>query len=73
VRWRAFVQFQVDHLVGLMGGGKFHLELTPSQRMALLDVFVEYMRHPDFTEVIADCSTPDNKETTVGDFIAHGQ
>jgi hypothetical protein len=64
-RWRAFVQFQVNQLVRLMGGGKFHLELTPSQRMALLDLIAEHLRRPDAIEQFIDCSN--NNVTTPGD------
>lgn len=69
-RWRAFVQFQVDHLVRATGGGKFHLELTPSQRMALVDLIGEMLRctYPH-TEEFVDCSGPTEISTTPGDLL----
>jgi hypothetical protein len=66
-RWRAFVQFQVDHLVKHTGGGKFHLELTPSQRMAVLDLIAEHLRRPDAIEQFIDCSN--DNVTTPGDLL----
>jgi hypothetical protein len=52
-RWRAFVQFQ--------------LELTPSQRMALLDLIAEHLRRPDAIEQFIDCSN--DNVTTPGDLL----
>jgi len=66
-RWRAFVQFQVDHLIRCTGAGKFHIELTQSQRMALLDLIAEHLRRPDATEQFIDCST--SNVTTPGDLL----
>jgi hypothetical protein len=49
--------------------GKFTLELTLSEKMALTDALVEHIRCPNSTEVFVNCSEAPPVETTIGELI----
>ena len=49
--------------------GKFAIELTMSQKMALTDALVEHIRCPGSTEVFVNCSEEPAIETTIGELI----
>ncbi len=49
--------------------GKFTMELTMSQKMALTDALVEHIRCPNSTEVFVDCSQEPAIETSIGELI----
>jgi hypothetical protein len=51
-----------------MTTGKFHLELTRSQQMALIDVIAEFIREST-TESFTDCSTNPSTVTTPGELL----
>lgn len=48
---------------------RFILELTNSQRMALTDALLDYLRTPNSIEVFHNCSTDPAEETTLGELI----
>jgi hypothetical protein len=52
-----------------MSYGKFTLELTPSQKMALTDALVEHIRCHGSTEVFVNCSESPAVETSIGELI----
>jgi hypothetical protein len=45
------------------------LRLTRSQRMALLDIIGDYMRHPEMIEVFIDASRHPQVNTTPEDLL----
>ena len=49
--------------------GKFFIELTMSQKMALTDALVEHIRCPDSTEVYVNYGETPAVETTIGELI----
>jgi hypothetical protein len=49
--------------------GKFIVELTISQRMAMTDALVEHIRCPNSTERFVDCSEDPAVETTISDLL----
>jgi hypothetical protein len=49
--------------------GKFTIELTMSQKMALTDALVEHIRCPNSTEVFVNCSEQPPIETSIGELI----
>ena len=49
--------------------GKFVVELTMSQKMALTDALVEHIRCPNSTEVFINCSQEPIGETTMGELV----
>lgn len=52
-----------------MIAGKFTIELTMSQKMALTDALVEHIRCPNSTEVFVNCSETPPIETSIGELI----
>lgn len=52
--------------------GKFIVELTRSQQMALIDALVEHLSNPndDRTVIFLDCSVHPAIQTTVSDLIS---
>jgi hypothetical protein len=52
-----------------MSYGKFLLELTRSQQMALLDMIMEHLRCAAATGVFVNCSESPAVETTPGDLL----
>jgi hypothetical protein len=53
-----------------MSSGKFQLEITRSQQMALLDLIMEHLGRKDSTEVFINCSESPEVETTPGELLA---
>lgn len=50
--------------------GRFILELTHSQHMALLDVIMAHLRNPNEPQNFINCSTPEPcEETSTGDLL----
>jgi hypothetical protein len=49
--------------------GKFVLELTPSQKMALTDALLEHIGYKGSTEVFVNCSEEPAVETSIGELI----
>lgn len=45
------------------------LRISRSQQMALLDIIMEHLRCPNYTEVFIDCSTSPPTETTISDLL----
>jgi hypothetical protein len=49
--------------------GKYILELTQSQKMALTDALIEHVRCPNSTEVFINMSEQPPVETSMGELI----
>ena len=68
--WRAYVAFQSTALLRITGNGKYHLELTISQRMALLTMIGEVLACTcPHAEEFIDCSSATETKTTPGDHL----
>jgi hypothetical protein len=49
--------------------GVFLVLLTNSERMALIDLIIEFLLDPNTTREFIDCSSPRGKTVTPGDFL----
>ncbi len=49
--------------------GVFLVLLTNSERMALIDLVIEFQLEPNTTREFVDCSNPRAKTVTPGDFL----
>jgi Family of unknown function (DUF6166) len=68
--WRSFVAFQTTALLRAATGGKYHLQMTRSQQMALIDLIGEVLicSCPHVDRFI-DCSSDPAISTTPGDLL----